>query len=115
MDKLWLYRVLSRLPLLSYRSKIVTCAIVAATFPLVALISLRQAPQAVWTPVMAGSLACALITLIALAHLLRPIELTAQALRDFAADRSTGSLPSDLTGEAGVMMADVSHLGDRLA
>ena len=114
MNKLWLYAALSRLPLLSYRSKVIGCAAIAATFPAVAMLSLSGAPDAARLPVLGAALICAAATLAVLGHLLRPISMAAEALRDYAADRAGGQLPTGFPDEAGQMMSDVQKLTDRL-
>lgn len=114
MSKLWLYGALSRLPLLSYRGKIVAVAAVAAAVPIAVLLTLtRAAPGLHLGPVVIAALAGAALALLALAQMLRPVKLTAEALRNCAAHDDTDDVEAR-ADDAARMMADAQFLVGKL-
>lgn len=114
MSRLWLYGALARLPLLSYRGKIVALATVAAAFPLAVLFTLaRAAPSLNLGPAVVATLAGAALALIALAHLLRPVAVTAATLRGCASPDDAKDCPP-VGDEAARMMADARLVAAKL-
>ena len=122
MDRLWLYRALSRAPMLNYRAKIMVTAFLGTHVPLIALIAFFAWYNAATVREAAITLGVALvatlvgtgITLFVLNHLLRPILMTRSALRTFRTIRVLPTLPTEFTDEAGELMADASHTMTRL-
>jgi EAL domain-containing protein (putative c-di-GMP-specific phosphodiesterase class I)/GGDEF domain-containing protein len=110
MGQLWFYRVLSRMPVLGYRGKLVALSALGAAVPF-AILAGRSGAD---TAALAVALAGAGVALIGLAELLRPIAVAARALRAaVSADDPEASFDGH-GDEAGRMMADVRRLADRL-
>ena len=122
MDRLWLYRALSRAPFLNYRAKIMVTAFLGTHVPLITLIAFfawynsattREALITIGVALVA-TLAGTGVTLFVLNHLLRPILMTGSALRSFMTLRVPPALPTQYGDEAGRLMADASHTMTRL-
>lgn len=115
MSRLWLHGAVSRLPLLSYRGKIIALAGAAAAAPFAVLFTIADAlPALHLSPVLLAVLAGSVLALLALAHLLAPIGVTAGTLRDCVVADPVESLPAAPTDEGGRMMADASLVAARL-
>jgi GGDEF domain-containing protein len=113
-SKLRLYAALAGAIRLSYRNKIMLIAFIGTHVPLLALVawyatatatSLAEALRVIGVALVATLVGTG-ITLTVLNHLLRPILMTAQALRRYATDRRLPSLPVGFTDEAGQLMSD---------
>ncbi|WP_374576202.1 putative bifunctional diguanylate cyclase/phosphodiesterase [Phenylobacterium sp.] len=101
-----------RLPLISYRGKIIAVAATAAALPFAVLFTLaRGAPALNLGPVVVAALAGAILALLALTHLLRPVAVTAATLRGCAGDDAGGAPIKD---EAHRMVADVRAVAVKL-
>jgi diguanylate cyclase (GGDEF)-like protein len=119
---LWFYQWMSRFDFLSYRTKILLMAFVGTHIPLITLavyFALQTAPdwQAFFTTVgitLLATLAGTGITLYVLNHLLRPVLLTSQALRDYRETRLRTDLPSGYTDEVGTLMSDAGRTMNHL-
>ena len=117
MASLALYAALDRAGLRNYRAKIMVVAFVGTHIPLIALLAYVSAQTSTnWTTfattlgvTLAATLAGTGITLVVLHHLLRPLSMTARALRRFRTDRSLTRLPLDFRDEAGTLMADAAE------
>ena len=116
VDKLWLYRRLSRLGWLNYRGKIMLTAFVGTHVPLITLIgffawysgsTLRQALTILGVSLVATLLGTG-ATLFVLNQLLRPILMTGRALWEYTTERKLPNLPVHFSDEAGQLMADAS-------
>lgn len=112
MERLWIYRAFARAPVIAYRDKVVSLAVLAAAIPFVGWL----APGEGWTraATVLASLTLSLISVLCLAGLLRPVRLTARALRAAAEGEAAPVLPAHYRDEAGRMMADLSVLLARL-
>lgn len=113
MQGLWLYDLLSRRTRFGYRGKIMVMAFVGTHVPLIALAvfhALRGGDRGamLWTLgiTLLATLLGTAFTLLTLDLLLRPVSLTARALRRFRTDRHQLPLPDGFTDEAGQLMAD---------
>jgi len=122
LRRLWLYRAATAVLPRSYRGKFLAVAFIGTHLPLLGLlIAFALDSGATWQgarPTIAialgATLAGAALTLFALDHLLRPISMTAKALRDYATDRRLPALPIRYRDEAGRMMADAARSLARL-
>ena len=124
MQELWLYAAVSRLRLLSYRGKIMLVAFVGTHIPLIAVAAYAALQASTdWRDLiltllvaLGATLAGTGVTLFALHHLLRPVMLTADALRGYRESRLLPGLPICFRDEAGRLMADarqtIEHLDD---
>ena len=120
--RLALYAAISRLPLPSYRSKIMGMAFIGTHIPLIAigiwLVSGSTAAFAELIAVFAVALVATLLgtifTLLVLDRLLQPVLLTADALRGYRQDRTAPSLPMSFTDEAGQLMANARRTIEQL-
>lgn len=116
MTQFWLYDRMSRRRALSYRGKIMLTAFVGTHVPLLALIAYLVVRSAAdWRSalpillvVLAATLVGAVLTLLAITQLLRPVLATARTLRGYRVARSTGALPTGYRDEAGTLMADTA-------
>ncbi|MFN3523632.1 MAG: putative bifunctional diguanylate cyclase/phosphodiesterase [Phenylobacterium sp.] len=114
MSRQWLDGAFARLPLLGYRSKLLAVAATAAAFPIAVLFALaRAAPQLALGPIVVCALAAAGLALLVLAHLLRPVAVTAAALRGCAGEDEDADAPRR-RDEAGRMMHDAQRLAAQL-
>jgi EAL domain-containing protein (putative c-di-GMP-specific phosphodiesterase class I)/GGDEF domain-containing protein len=111
MSGLWLYRALSRVPLVGYRGKIVGLAAIAAAFPFFVLVG--PAGEGADAKV-AWAMAATILSLLLLTLLLHPIGLAARGLRECVAGEGAPDLPAEFPDEAGRMMADVRQMAMRL-
>jgi EAL domain-containing protein (putative c-di-GMP-specific phosphodiesterase class I)/GGDEF domain-containing protein len=109
-----LYAALAGAIRISYRNKIMLIAFIGTHVPLLALVvlyatatatSLAEALRVIGVALVATLIGTG-ITLTLLHHLLRPILMTAQALRRYATDRRLPSLPVGFPDEAGQLMTD---------
>jgi EAL domain-containing protein (putative c-di-GMP-specific phosphodiesterase class I)/GGDEF domain-containing protein len=109
MEKLWLHGLVSRVPVLGYRAKLVILAAAAVAAPLAMLFP--HADAAVLGVVIGVSGLC----LFGLAELLRPVSLAARELR-IAREADDAAVPDDAaaTDEGGQLVADARHLAGRL-
>ena len=107
MGKLWLYRLLSRVPVLGYRAKLVALAAAGAAVPF-ALFGPRADAALLATAVAGSGLA-----LVILAQGLRPIGAAAAELRA-AGDRDGTEPERDERDEAGRLLGDARRLAARL-
>ena len=116
------YSMIARRIPVSYRSKIMLVAFIGTHVPLLSLVvwyatatsaSLGEALRVIGVALVA-TLAGTGLTLIILNQLLRPILLTAQALRAYASDRRLPSLPVGFRDEAGTLMTDTVSTLTRL-
>lgn len=117
MSGLRLYSLLSRATSLGYRTKIMAAAFAGAHLPLLAIIGfviiatvsdLHTALVMILVAFVATLVGTA-ITLAILNGLLKPVILTAAALRAYRMDRTIADLPTTFTDEAGTLMADASQ------
>lgn len=115
MSKLWLHGALARLPLLTYRGKIVLLACAAAAGPIAALASLSRSSAA---PHLTGLLfvvgLATILALLALGQMLAPIGVTAHTLQDCMAGEAAEQDAASPTDEAGQMMAQATLMASRL-
>ena len=119
---LWLYRALAGVPRLNYRGKIMLIAFIGTHIPLLALMGYfvthasSDWDYTVW--VLSVALGATLfgtgVTLFVLHHLLRPIELTSQSLRQYMTNGHLPRLPGQYTDEAGMLMADTAFTLNKL-
>ncbi len=121
MKTLWLYSALSRFKFLNYRSKIMVVAFTGTHIPLIAIVAHIawrstdnwQSFLSVLSTALVATLGGTALTLLALIHLLRPIILTSQALREYGQSRKVLPLPTHFDDQVGTLMADtVSTLTD---
>jgi EAL domain-containing protein (putative c-di-GMP-specific phosphodiesterase class I)/GGDEF domain-containing protein len=114
---LWLYRKLAALQRLSYRAKILLLAFLGIHVPLIVLAlwyvfrssgNWRMLVETLVVTLVA-TLAGTAVTLLALGHLLRPVTLTARALRAFREGHGHAALPEGYTDEVGTLMADAQQ------
>ena len=112
IERLWIYRAFARAPAVAYRDKVMGLAVVAAAIPFAGWL----APGEGWTrtATVLGCLIGSLLAILCVAAMLRPIRLTARALRAAAEGQPSPSLPVHHTDEAGQMMADLAGLLGRL-
>ena len=111
---LGVYAVLARRLPISYRNKIMLIAFLGTHVPLLVLIAwyaTSAAPNAaeafrVIGLALAATLVGTGVTLVILNQLLRPILMTAQALRLYTAHRRLPELPVGFLDEAGTLMTD---------
>jgi len=121
-DSLWLYRALARFRRLSYRGKIMLMAFLGTHIPLLGLIgyvvrSSAATSAEAWIMVavaLAATLVGTAATLFVLDQLLRPILVTARALRAYGEARTLPELPRDCADEAGRLMADTAETVEKL-
>jgi EAL domain-containing protein (putative c-di-GMP-specific phosphodiesterase class I)/GGDEF domain-containing protein len=121
-ENLWFYRGMSKFDFLSYRSKILLTAFVAAHIPLIAVaIYFSVRSSADWQMFFAAVGVTLVATLIgtglllyALNHLLRPVLLTSHALREYREKRLRHPLPGGFPDEVGTLMADAGRTMDHL-
>lgn len=118
MRQLWLYDWMARFGgWFTYRAKIMLMAFVGTHVPLIALVSYFafqassdwRAFVATFVVTLIATLAGTGFTLFVLHHLLRPLALTAHALRTYKSARVIEPLPTHYTDEAGTLMADTTH------
>jgi len=122
MQKLWLYGAISKLGVLNYRAKVMFMAFLGTHIPLIAIIVYyvsQNAPDWQTALVTIGvALVATLvgtgITLFVLNHLLRPVLMTAKALRQYRATRQIDPLPTGFTDEVGTLMADAAQTLEHL-
>ena len=107
MGKLGLYRLVSRIPLLGYRAKLVALAAGAAV-PF-ALLS-----GAAGVAALAAALACSGLILVILAECLRPVGVAARELRAAGERDEADAFAPKQSDEAGQLVADVRRLSGRL-
>ena len=116
MSGLHLYSMLSRARWLGYRGKIMAMAFTGTHIPLLAIIGfvviatasdLHTALNIILVALVATLIGTA-ITLAVLSGLLKPVTLTADALRTYRQERTIADLPTHFTDEAGRLMADAS-------
>jgi EAL domain-containing protein (putative c-di-GMP-specific phosphodiesterase class I)/GGDEF domain-containing protein len=114
LRRLRLYAALAGAIRISYRNKIMLIAFLGTHVPLLTLVawyatatatSLAEALRVIGVALVATLIGTG-ITLTILHHLLRPILMTAQALRHYATDRRLPSLPVGFPDEAGQLMTD---------
>lgn len=117
MRELWLYDWMSRFGgWCTYRAKIMVMAFIGTHVPLIALLSyFAMRASGDWRSFVAtlsvallATLAGTGLTLFVLHHLLRPLVLTAHALRTYKNSRVIEPLPTHYTDEAGTLMADAT-------
>lgn len=122
LSSLWLYRTLDRFHRLGYSGKIMLVAFAGTHVPLIGLVTyigMASASDFDYALRMLGAALLATllgtaITLYVMHHLLRPIELTSQGLRNYIADRTLPELPSGFQDAAGTLMADADYALRRL-
>jgi predicted signal transduction protein with EAL and GGDEF domain len=118
----WLYDLLDRAGLKSYRAKIMAVAFLGIHVPLLTfavtfVVSTEMDRETlVWVLIiaLAATLAGTGLTLAALAALLRPVTLTAEALRDYRETRHVAPLPDDYSDAVGTLMADAGAMVEEL-
>ncbi len=116
MKSLALYDFLSRRLRIGYAYKILLAAFVGTHVPLLVLIGYTVARVSgdwhTMLPVLGVALVATLagtgITLYVLFALLRPVLLTSESLRAYAAHRTLPQLPTTHTDEVGTLMADTA-------
>ena len=117
MRQLWLYDLMARFGgWFTYRAKIMLMAFVGTHIPLIALVSyfaLKASSDwrafiTTFVVTLLATLAGTGFTLFVLHHLLRPLALTAHALRTYKTARLIEPLPTHYTDEAGTLMADTT-------
>ena len=115
--RLTLYSSISRLPVpKTYPGKIMLVAFIGTHIPLIVLIfdaatsnySSREVTSTLLITLLATLTATA-ITLYALHHLLRPVILTSQALRQYLRSRRLIDLPTNFQDEIGTLMLDTNR------
>jgi len=115
------YAALTRLDRLGYAGKILLIAFVGIHVPLLALVAWFLATSVdtgqgmdVLVIALVATLAGTAVTLYLLHQLLRPITLTATALRTYVAERRLPALPTGHADAVGTLMADTMHALARL-
>ncbi|CAN5736507.1 hypothetical protein BH10ACI4_BH10ACI4_18950 [soil metagenome] len=113
MNNLGLYRAVSGLFRIKYRTKIMLIAFAGTHVPLLALIFYfvqKTVPGGVDFKILAiatiATLGGTALTLTILNYLLQPIFLTARSLKEYAQEGILPNLPTGFTDEAGTLMAD---------
>jgi EAL domain-containing protein (putative c-di-GMP-specific phosphodiesterase class I) len=115
MSKLWLHGALARLPLLSYRGKIILLACAAAAGPFALLASLdRTAPDLHIARLMPLVGCATVLAILALTQLLAPIAVTAGTLHDSLTGDVDPTAGEPATDEGGQMMAEARLMANRL-
>lgn len=117
MMQLSFYAALDRAGLRNYRAKIMGVAFIGTHVPLIALLAYVAAQSSAdwmafaWTlgVTLAATLVGTGITLAMLHYLLKPLSLTARALRLFRTDQTLSPLPHGFTDEAGTLMSDAAE------
>ncbi len=117
MHNLLLYRAISKILNISYRSKLLLVTFLGTQAPLLVFacyVARRTSPTGAIefralvisiTLTVLGSL----FTLVILHHLLRPILLTASSLKRYAQDGVLPELPTEFTDEAGTLMSETQQ------
>lgn len=125
-ERLALYAWLSRFPFVSYRVKLLAVAFVGTHVPLLALLAWMGANPVFSSGerlvflvvVVVATLVGTAFTLFVSNQLLRPVWLTASALRNFREHGRRSALPTCFDDEVGSLMTDaqrtIEHLGARL-
>ena len=117
LDRLTLYNSISQLPVpKSYPGKIMLVAFIGTHIPLIVLIfdaatsnySAREVTSTLLITLLA-TLTSTAVTLYALHHLLRPIILTSQALRQYLKSKRLTNLPTKFQDEVGTLMTDTNR------
>ncbi|MCU1321069.1 MAG: gmr 1 [Acidobacteriaceae bacterium] len=113
MNNLGLYRAVSSLLRIKYRTKIMLIAFAGTHVPLLALIFYfvqKTVPGGVDFKILViatlATLGGTALTLTILNYLLQPIFLTARSLKEYAQEGILPDLPTGFTDEAGTLMAD---------
>ena len=118
----WLYDALHRAGITNYRAKIMVVAFVGIHVPLLSLVVLfllhteMRAGVLIWVlgVATAATLGGTAATLAALHELLRPVTITAEALREYRETRHVEPLPDDYSDEVGTLMADAGAMVEEL-
>ena len=117
LDRLAFYNSISQLPVpKTYPGKIMLVAFVGTHIPLIVLILnatiSNSSPREIASTLIITFLAtliAAIVTLYALHHLLRPIILTSQALRQYLKSKRLTNLPTKFQDEVGTLMTDTNR------
>ena len=116
-DRLTLYSSISQLPIpKTYPGKIMLVAFVGTHIPLIALIinaaTSNYSPREVTSTLLITLLATLIstaVTLYTLHHLLYPIILTSQTLRQYLKSKRLTDLPTNFQDEVGTLMTDTNR------
>ena len=122
LPELWLYQSLSRIPFLNYRGKIMLVAFIGTHIPLLVLTSYfiitatADLSYALWplAVCLVATLTGTGLTLFALNHLLRPISVTANGLRQYIGYGQLPLLPTTYKDDAGILMSDTAFAVNKL-
>ena len=122
LPELWLYQSLARIPLVNYRGKIMLIAFIGTHIPLLVLAgyfvisATPDSSYAIWTLAVCliATLAGTGLTLFVLHHLLRPISVTANGLRQYIGYGQMPYLPTIYKDDVGVLMADAAFAVNKL-
>lgn len=114
LPEIRLYEALARRLPLSFRAKIMVVAFLGTHIPLLALLGYFlfayaagwQTALTILGVALVATLVGTGVTLVILAHMLRPVSLTAEAMNGYLARRELPRLPTQFRDEVGRLMAD---------
>jgi EAL domain-containing protein (putative c-di-GMP-specific phosphodiesterase class I)/GGDEF domain-containing protein len=115
MREMGWYDTLSKVPWPGYRGKVLLCVALGSITPAaIGLLFFSDASSARLTGWALATLALAALATFAVAQLLRPVTLAADALRDVARLDRAAALPRTYTDDAGILMAGIAEIASKV-
>jgi EAL domain-containing protein (putative c-di-GMP-specific phosphodiesterase class I)/GGDEF domain-containing protein len=110
------YDALSKVSWPGYRGKVLLCVVFGSVTPAATgLILFADAPPTLLTGWALATLCLAALATFAVAELLRPVTLAADALRDVTRLDRAAALPRSYTDDAGLLMAGIAEIASKVS